>query len=246
MLIERLQAEGVPPTTLPEPKPPSSSALSPPVEKQFAQESVGADQVLLSQETAARLGEFRLLSERQNGAAASIRDSDRAAREAGQKLDRLKEPLQTIVKNFPPFSPEDKERMNLLRSYTALRKEIDQLTLPPPPAVIEARRLAPLPEPLPMNVDDSQIADHLDKLDAAGRALGAFRGEIAAGTGAFLQDGRFNDMFSAPKGAEMAVFAASYSESAAAQKSAEVGQQFAESVRQGVAAQHPQFLKGLS
>lgn len=246
MLIDRVQAEGVPPAKLPEPKLPSSNAPSPPVEKQPAELSVSADQVLFSQETAARLGEFRLRSERQNGAAAAIRDTDRAAQEAGQKLDKAKAPLQTIVKNFPPFSPEDKERMNLLRSYTALRKEIDQLTLPPPPAVIEARKLAPLPAPLPMSANDSQIADHLDKLDAAGRALGAFRGDIAADTGAFLQDGRFNDLFSAPEGAEMAGFAASYSESAASQKSAEVGQQFAESVRQGVAVQHPQFLKGLS
>ncbi|WP_328755691.1 hypothetical protein [Geomonas propionica] len=193
-----------------------------------------------------KLAGIRLQNERQNSTAAAIRETDQAAKELGQNIDRLKRPLETIVKNFPPFAPQDKERVKLLRSYTALRKEIDQLTLPPPPPVVDVPKQVALPEPLTMNADDSQIADHVDKLDAAAQSLTALRGEIAAGTSSFVADGRFASIFSAPKGSETLALDPIASDSRAAQKSVEIGQQFAESVTQGVTQQHPQFLKGLS
>ena len=247
MLIDRLQSEGAPLQKPAQPPSPSSTAQAPPPqEKQRIEDQAAGDQVLISGKTDSRLEAIRLQNERQNTAAAAIRDTDRAAHALSQKIDALKAPLQAIVKNFPPFSAEDKERVELLRTYTSLRKEIDQLTLPPPPAVLEARREVALPEPLPVGADDSQIADHVDKLDATAAALDRLRDGIAADTAALLQDGRFSRIFSAPKGSENAQFSFFMTESAAAQKSAEVGRQFADSVRQGVAAQHPQFLKGLS
>jgi len=247
MLIDRLQPESVPPPASPtQPTSPSSSAQTPTFEKQKVEDPAIADQVLFSERGDSRLGDIRLQNERQNSVAAAIRDTDRAARELGQKIDRMKEPLQAIVKNFPPFAPQDQERVKLLMSYTAIRKEIDQLTLPPPPSVVEARRQVVLPEPLGMDADDSQIADHLDKLDATAQSLTALRGEIAADTAAFLRDGRFYRTFSAPKGAGKWASEPITTESDAVQKSAEVGQQFAESVSQGVTLQYPQFLKGLS
>ncbi|MBJ6751687.1 hypothetical protein [Geomonas anaerohicana] len=247
MLIDRLQPESVPvPTSSSQLTSLSSSAQNPPTEKQKPEDPAITDQVLFSVQGDRKLADIRLQNERQNSAAASIRETDKAAQELGQKIDKMKEPLETIVKNFPPFAPQDKERMKLLRAYTALRKEIDQLTFPPPPSVVEARKQVPLPEPLAMNADDSQIADHVDKLDAAAQSLTALRSDIAAATASFVADGRFARIFSAPKGAESLVSQPVATESHAAQKSAEIGQQFAESVTQGVAQQHPQFLKGLS
>ena len=246
MLIERMHPESVPLPTSSQPNPPSSSAQNLQNEKQVIEEPVIADQVLFSEKGDARLGEIRSQKERLNSAAAAIRDTDRAADVLGQKIDKLKEPLQAIVKNFPPFSPQDKERVELLRSYTALRKEIDQLTIPAPPSVAEARKQVVLPDPLAMTADDSQIADHVDELDATARALSTLKSDIAADTSAILQTGRFYSIFSAPKGAQEADSGVAFTESAAAQKSAEVGRQFAQSVRQGVTVQHPQFLKGLS
>jgi len=247
MLIERMHPESVPLLPTPsQPSSPSSSAQPPQNEKQRIEEPVTADQVLFSEKEDARLGEIRSQKERQNSTAAAIRETDRAALVLGQKIDSLKEPLQAIVKNFPPFSAQDKERVELLRSYTALRKEIDQLTVPAPPSVVEARKQLALPDPLAMTADDSQIADHVDELDAASRALSILRSDLAADTGAILQTGRFYGIFPAPKGAQEADSRVIFTESAAAQKSAEVGRQFAQSVRQGVTVQYPQFLKGLS
>ena len=247
MLIDRLQPEKAPLSNPAQPQSPSSSAqLTQPQEKQWSEEQVVSDQVLLTGKADVRLDHLQLQNERQNSTAAAIRDTDRAAQALGQKIDALKAPLQTIVKNFPPFSREDRERVELLMSYTALRKEIDQLTLPTPPSVVQARKELVLPAPLPMSADDSQIADHVEKLDAAGAALAGMRSEIAADTAALLQDGRFSRIFSAPKGEELAQFGSSLTESAAAQKSLEVGRHFANSASQGVAVEHPQFLKGLS
>lgn len=246
MLIDRSQPEGTSLTVLSQQGPHSSSAQGPPEEIKRTEDPVIADQVLVSQQADTRLGDIRLKNERQNGAAAAIRETDRAVQELGQKIDSMKAPLQAIVKNFPPFSPEDKERMELLRSYTALRKEIDQLTIPPPPPAVADRQLAQLPEPLGMRADDSQIADHLDKLDAVSAALGAYRAGIAADTAEFVASGRFSGMFSAGTGAESAGLPLFADDSAAARQSSEVGRQFAMSVGQGVAIRHPQFLKGLS
>lgn len=247
MLIDRLQPETVPlAASTSQPISPSSSAQIPNPEKEKPHDLVVADQVLISGTGESRLGGIRLQNERQNSTAAAIRESDKAAQELGQKLDNLKKPLETIVKNFPPFAPQDKERVRLLRSYNSLRKEIDQLTLPPPPSVVEARKQVVFPEPLGMNPDDSQIADHVDKLDAAAQSIQALRSAMAADTAAFVADGRFASIFSAPKGSKSMDFRPIASESRAAEKSVEIGQQFAESVTQGVTQQHPQFLKGLS
>ncbi|WP_129124758.1 hypothetical protein [Geomonas oryzae] len=249
MLIDRLQPESVPiaSASLPaSPTSPSSYAQTPQTEKQKPSDPLIADQVLVSEQTDSRIGDIVRENERKNSAAAAIRRTDEAAREMGQRIDKLKEPLETIVKNFPPFAPQDKERVRLLRSYNALRKEIDQLTIPPPPPVVEARKQMELPEPLSMNSDDSQIADHVDKLDAAASSLQAMRGDIAAGTASLLRDGRFAGIFTASKGSESLDLLPIASDAGAAQKSVEVGQQFADSVAQGVTLHRPQFLKGLS
>ncbi|ACH40737.1 hypothetical protein Gbem_3745 [Citrifermentans bemidjiense Bem] len=246
MLVDRLQPEDVSLQTASPPDSPSSTAQNPSKNYKPGADPVIADQVQVPNGKDAKLGEITLQKELRNHTAAAIRATDQAAEVLGQKIDAAKKPLLTIVKNFPPFSQEDKERMELLRSYTGLRKEIDQLTIPAPPSVVEARKELPLPEPLGLNPDDSQIADHVAKLDAAAEAISGLRSGLAAETGAILRDGRFSDIFSGPKGSSGDVSGAGLTESAAAQKSAEIGQQFAESVSQGVTAQYPQFLKGLS
>jgi hypothetical protein len=202
--------------------------------------------VLLSGTPDQRFQGRELKHEQQNALAGAIRDTDRAAHALGQKIDALKAPLDTIVKNFPPFSPQDKERVQQLRKYTSLRKEIDQLTLPPPPDVVQTRQAVALPPALPVNADDSQIADHMVKLDASAAAVSGLRAGLAADTATFLNDGRFSGLFSAPKTAETAQSRPVLTESSALQKSVEVGRQFAESVSHGVTVDHSKFLKGLS
>jgi hypothetical protein len=205
-----------------------------------------SDQVQLSVQREGAFRELQLRNERSNSTADAIRQADRSLQVLSQKIDDLKVPLDTIVKNFPPFALEDQDRIKLMMKYSSLRKEIDQLTLPPPPEVVAARRAHALPAPLGAHATDSQIADHVAKLDAVGAALDGTRAGLAADTAALVHDGRFASIFSRPNGADTGLSEIPLNESAAAQKSSQVGQQFANVVRQGVTAASSQFLKGLS
>ena len=204
------------------------------------------DQVQLSGSSDTKYQEIQKKNELSNSAAGAIRNTDRSLETLGQKIDTLKAPLETIVKNFPPFSPQDKARVKLLMNYSSLRKEIDQLTSPPPPDVVKARKAMALPTPLPVDATDSQIADHVAKLDATGAALNGTRAGLAADTSSLLHDGRFSRIFSRQNGAETGPSEVPLTESGAGQKSAQVGRQFATVVSQGVTAASSQFLKGLS
>ena len=207
---------------------------------------IPGDQVLLSGSRDIKYQQFQQKNEGSNAAAGAIRNTDQSLATLGQKIDALKAPLETIVKNFPPFSPQDQARMKLLMHYSSLRKEIDELILPPPPEVVAAHKAQQLPEPLPVDATDSQIADHVAKLDATGAAVNGTRDGLAADTAALLHDGRFSQIFSRPNSAQTGIPEVSLTESGAAQKSAQVGRQFATVVSQGVTADSSQFLKRLS
>jgi hypothetical protein len=223
------------PNPLPQPAQEAGTAVRP-----------SGDQVQLSGSRDSKFEELQQRNARSNSAAGAIRHADRSLETLGQKIDALKEPLGAIVKNFPPFSPQDQARVKLLKNYASLRKEIDQLTLPAPPEVVKARKAQTLPEPLPMDANDSQIADHLAKLDATGAALSGTRAGLAADAAALLHDGRFSSIFSGPNGVQTGVSDLNLTESSARQKSTQVGRLFAAVVSQGVTANSSQFLKGLS
>ena len=225
---------------------PSTSALPQPSPDAGSATPVAVDQVRLSGGSVATFQQLQLNHDQSNADAGAIRNADRSLQALGQKIDALKAPLETIVKNFPPFSPQDQARMKLLMKYSSLRKEIDELTVPAPPDIVKARKADALPAPLPQDATDSQIADHVAKLDAAGAALNDTRAGIAADTASLLHDGRFARIFSPPGGAQTGLSELPPNDSAAAQKSAQVGRQFASLVSQGVIAGGSQFLKGLS
>jgi len=54
---------------------------------------------------------------------------------AGNKDDEVPTKTQgqpeEIIKNYPPFLEGSKERVQMLKSFAALRREIDHLTIPP-------------------------------------------------------------------------------------------------------------------
>lgn len=60
-----------------------------------------------------------------------VRDADQAMGEIGDRLAEAKADLTKIVKMFPPFPLESRERSELLNSYRSLRAQIDRLTFPP-------------------------------------------------------------------------------------------------------------------
>lgn len=63
--------------------------------------------------------------------AASIRKADVTMDTIGRILAKMKSQLETVVKNYPPFPKDSSERVRMLESFAALRREIDKLTIPP-------------------------------------------------------------------------------------------------------------------
>lgn len=204
------------------------------------------DQVLLSVDGEPGFGRERIGSAPREELADAIRKRDEALQSLSQNIGRMKIPLETIVKNFPPFTSEDRTRMKLLREYAAIRKEIDRLTFPPPPEIAKARKAVALPAPLPPDATDSQIGDYLAKLDAAATEIGAERAALAADTAAFLREEGSGGAI-LPSGRVGSTPAASlWSDVEAARRGAEIGRQFAHSVQQGVTANPSKFLRGMS
>ncbi len=65
-----------------------------------------------------------------------VRETNELINNAADNVDQLKNGLQSIVKNFPPYSVDSKERQDILMQYISLRKEILALQVPPPPAPV--------------------------------------------------------------------------------------------------------------
>lgn len=66
-----------------------------------------------------------------NMVADSVRQSDLAMLEIEKQINEMKARLAEHVKHFPPFLPGSEERVKLMRRFSALRHQIDQLTFPP-------------------------------------------------------------------------------------------------------------------
>jgi len=81
-----------------------------------------------------------------------IRDADQAMGEIGDRLAEAKADLTKIVKMFPPFPRESRERSELLNSYRSLRAQIDRLTFPPEKKItaqiLQGEKSSGLPEEL--------------------------------------------------------------------------------------------------
>ncbi|MGQ9646097.1 MAG: hypothetical protein ACUVWO_06100 [Thermodesulfobacteriota bacterium] len=66
-----------------------------------------------------------------NSIAAGMRTANRTMGTIKTLIDRMKEQLDRIVKNYPPFPPGSEERVKFLRGFKALRRQIDQLSFSP-------------------------------------------------------------------------------------------------------------------
>lgn len=96
------------------------------------------DQVQLKNFTAAtkNLDTVRAIEQmhaRLNELAKGARQTNEGLAQAAEVTARMKSQLQAIIKNFPPFSADSDQRQEILMSYVSLKKEIEQLMIPPPP-----------------------------------------------------------------------------------------------------------------
>lgn len=116
--------------------------------------------------------------------AKNIRKTDEALSAGASIVAQMKEQLSTIIKQFPPFPPESKERMELLMSYSSLQKQITSLMVPPPPPPVYEKvqhlwdNLFPnqsitLQTPqLPVTVPDSHIKTAAEQLNNVSNQVG--------------------------------------------------------------------------
>jgi len=77
------------------------------------------------------LKEIGVRHNEQNRVAVKTRKADEKNRFIGQQIGRMKNELNTIIKNYPPFPPGSEERIAALKNFSAYRKELEQLTYPP-------------------------------------------------------------------------------------------------------------------
>lgn len=66
-----------------------------------------------------------------NEAAAIINGADGAMAAIDGNLKAMRKDLEEIVKNFPPYPQGSDDRVRMLKSFNALRQQIDALTIPP-------------------------------------------------------------------------------------------------------------------
>ncbi len=77
------------------------------------------------------LVELQKINDSWNSIAQNERAHGKMLNEIEDYIDRMKAQLERIIKNFPPFPPGSGERIRLLQNFSAFRKLIAQLTIPP-------------------------------------------------------------------------------------------------------------------
>lgn len=149
------------------------------------------DTVLINAAKSVQGGRFQQLEEggtdRRN-AATLIRQVDTKLEAIITHVETMKANLAKIVKNYPPFSIDSKERMDLLRSFISLRKEIDSMTIPAPPpqpggqmksVIWQEKGLSGLlPGQLAIDAPDNQVRAAHDQLAGAAQSIGEGRREL--------------------------------------------------------------------
>jgi archaellum component FlaC len=137
------------------------------------------------------LNRLNLLKSDLKGVAKKIRSSHNTIETAEKYIDNIKNQLGKIVKNYPPFPQESKERISILRNYSSIRKIIDKLTFPPqedfPPEIITwqntfqekfpEKNIPNIPELAPTSTD-SEISASLEKLEIVKDALKQNRNDL--------------------------------------------------------------------
>ena len=100
-----------------------------------------------------------------NDLARSIRSEGETLSKVNEFVERMKEHLGEIVKNYPPFPVDNPERMEMLKSFTALRKEIERMTFPP-----EEKHLPELPVVTQKSTNE-ELSGTINVLDNAATAI---------------------------------------------------------------------------
>jgi len=103
-------------------------------------QSIAGDKVSIKVEvpkhTIDTLQKMGTISDFLNSAAISLRQTNEGLKETSSIVADMKTSLDVIIKTYPPYSPESKERIAQLMTYSSLRKQIESLMVPAPPAPV--------------------------------------------------------------------------------------------------------------
>ena len=90
--------------------------------------------VELPQNTVDTLKRIGNTSDILNSLATNLRKTNDGLTAANAITEKMKTSLDTFVKTYPPYLVEDKGRMEQLMSYSSLRKQLQSMMIPAPPA----------------------------------------------------------------------------------------------------------------
>jgi hypothetical protein len=136
-----------------------------------------------------RLGD---LNDFLSNVATNLRKTEDGLKAANTSIEQMKLELEKIVKNFPPFDVDSAERKQILMSYSAIRKEITEMTVPPPPRPLyekvqhiwqdlfsgnEASQTISTPV-VPQDAPDSHVKSAIQRLDGTQAQIEAVRSEL--------------------------------------------------------------------
>jgi hypothetical protein len=144
------------------------------------------------QRSSSTMGRLDSFNEQKNQMARNIRTTSDALATISEAVGGMKENLGKIIKNYPPFPPDSSERKEILMSYVSLRKEILNMTFPPPPAPLYEKNSTPweklgytetgsiastVPE-ISSTATDSEVVTALKILAELGSAVSSAQNEL--------------------------------------------------------------------
>jgi len=77
------------------------------------------------------LGQRQAINSSLNEAAISTKVADKTMKTIGARIGTMRSQLDVMIKHYPPFLSSNPDRIKVLRSFSAFRREIDALTIPP-------------------------------------------------------------------------------------------------------------------
>lgn len=108
--------------------------------KENTVQSLSGDKVSINVEvhknTLDTLQKMGNISDFLNSVAINLRQTNDGLKAASSIVGDMKTSLDKIIKNYPPYTFESKERIDQLMSYSALKKQIMSLMVPAPPPPI--------------------------------------------------------------------------------------------------------------
>lgn len=107
--------------------------------------------------------------------AQTVREVTDALEHAQALVGAMREQVQILVKNYPPFPPGSEQRLQYLNSISALRQQLEAMNIPPLESGVEPvlyPREADLPELDPERATDVEIVQFGQSLDTLAQRIG--------------------------------------------------------------------------